>query len=153
MIPFAKNKISRPWRSLLFFPALFVLVGPLVGWFGFLVVALALGYVDGTAFLSAHELVLAAGLLPFSYAIGSIPAFAAGFAFGVLRLILPSKIIGVLLYRAALGGALGVLATQLYCQLEGLNTDMALWAGLPAGVVCGLLARYTVSSSSVPVDA
>ena len=123
----------------------FVGAGPLVGcfFFSFFIPALT----EGIGSLSTNDLYYIGALLPAAYWIGSIPALGTGILYCFLRLILPPRITQSLFWRAALCGAIGTAVTGVYCHLFELSSDLILWAGLPAGVVCGMIARNQIEST------
>jgi hypothetical protein len=122
----------------------FVGVGPLVGFFfSFFIPALT----EGIGSLSTNDLYYIGALLLAAYWIGSIPALGTGILYSFLQLILPPRITRSLFWRAALCGAIGTAVTGVYCHLVGLSSDLILWAGLPAGVVCGIIARNQIEST------
>lgn len=128
----------------------FVGVGPLVGYFFFIFFIPAL--TEGIGRLSTNDLYYTGALLYPAYFIGSIPALGTGILYCFLRLILPPRITQSLFWRAALCGAIGTAVTGVYCHLFEFNSDLILRAGLPAGVVCGIIARNQIESTkhSVP---
>jgi len=120
-------------------PAIFIAIGPLVGLLStFLIYPVV---TEGISSITAHDLRLLIFMVPTAYAIGAIPAFFTGILYGMVSLIFPHKIIQNFLFRAMLGGIIGALSTDVYCQIAGLGMDLVLWAGLPAGALCSLLPK------------
>jgi hypothetical protein len=122
----------------------FVGVGPLVGFFFSFFIRTAL--TEGIGSLSTNDLYFIVAL-PAAYGIGSIPALGTGIFYWFLRLILPPRITQSLFWRAALCGAIGTAVTGVYCHLSEEGSWVILWAGLPAGVVCGIIARNQIEST------
>lgn len=125
----------------------FVGVGPLIGLIGFFFRFFIPALTEGIASPSTNDLYFIGALLFPAYVIGSIPALGTGILYGFLRLILPPRITQSLFWRAALCGAIGAAVTGVYCHLSELNSDLILRAGLPAGVVCGIIARNQIEST------
>ena len=115
----------------------FIAIGPPVGFFAYLVRTVI---AEGIGDLTARDFRLAIDLLPAAYWFGLVPALGTVILYEFLRRILPHRITQIWLWRVTLCGAIGAVSTQVYCQISGLNPDLIFWAGLPAGVVCGMLA-------------
>lgn len=122
----------------------FVGVGPLIGFFFSSFIS---AFTEGIGSLITNDLYYIGALLFAAYVIGSIPALGTGILYGFLRLILPPGITRSLFWRAALCGAIGAAVTGVYCHLSELSRDLILGAGLPAGVVCGIIARNQIEST------
>lgn len=137
--PFFSSQQSSLWKLWMFWlisPAIFIAVGPPVGYFSSILIQ---DFVRGrSSSFTARDFGLLFGLLPMAYVIGAIPALSTGITYEMVSLMLP-KILQSFLWRGLLGGAIGVASTTVYCQFVEFDPDLAFWAGLPAGVICSLL--------------
>ena len=145
-IPGYKRPLHTPGLPAFFYTVIvFVGVGPLAGFFAvFFLQAVLTG---GISSLSASDNRYIA-LLPFAYWLGAIPALGTGILYGLLQLILPPGVTKAWFWRAALCGAIGTAVTAVYCQWTGLGSALIWWAGLPAGVICGLIARNILTEKT-----
>mgnify|MGYP000904864518 CR=1 FL=1 len=133
------------WGFLLTSPAIFIVLGPPVGYFSSLFIPFIKSVkING---FTANDWRLLIAWFPAAYAFGGIPALSTGILYGFISLILPHKILRNFLCRALLGGAIGMVSTRVFCQFSDLNTDLVFWAGLPAGAICGLLPQNCPSKS------
>jgi hypothetical protein len=139
-LPVQQTPSRNRWTFLLTSSAIFIAIGPLVGFIGiFFIQPIAVEGISSITRITTSDLRLPFGLIYASYIFGAIPAFCTGILYGVAGLILPHKIFQNFLWRAMLGGMIGAFSTEVFCHFAGLGTGLILWAGLPAGVICSLL--------------
>lgn len=129
--------LRKACRFLLLSSLLFAALGPPVGLWSSSFVRVIL--TDGIGVIGMQDLMLMVTWLPLAYYFGGIPAVSTGIVYGFLNLLLPQKLSRMLLWRTMLGAVIGAVATRIF--FTGYGMDIVLWAGLPAGGICGLLAR------------
>lgn len=143
--------LRKRWNFLLISPAYFFALGPPIGVFSSVLIQTMV--MEGTSSVTVRDLGVLVALVPVAYGIGAIPALITGIVYGMVSLMLPHKLLRNFLWRAILGGMIGTVSTQVYCVFGGLNTDLALWAGLPAGAICSLLPQSQPPDPPLPPTA
>ncbi len=129
-------------RPFIYTVIVFVGIGPPVGFLGSFYIRFML--TEGVISLSARDVGYIIFFIPVIYGLGYIPALGTGLLYGLLQLVVSPIITQSWLWRAVLCGAIGTAVTGVYCELSELNGDFILWAGLPAGVVCGIIDRNRI---------
>ncbi len=137
-LPVQQIPLWNHWRVLRT-PAIFIAIGPPVGYFSSFFIQ---GIVTkGISSITVRDLWLLIGWTPAAYMLGAIPALCSGIAYGMVSLIIPHKVLRNFLWRILLGGVIGTVSTKIFCHVAELSTGFVLWAGLPAGAICGLLSQ------------